>query len=212
MVRQSGTLFGIISNLKDLWTEFLLLIAESGIFDVVKEDLKLLLAKVKELSENGDLQRWAEEISDRLVEAWEWGKKFVESGQWDAVVEDLKEIAKAAQLVAEAILAIAENWEKVSVLQGIGDPLGLPGEIISRVYGDLTGSGEKDTTSSAGGSFGARGARSLSLAPQSVEVGGKATVEILPAPGWFARTVSLSPGRSQVPYEVRTGRTMRGAA
>jgi hypothetical protein len=121
MARQATTLFGIISNLKDMWTNFLLLVADAGIFDVVKRDLEALLANVNELAKNGELKKWAEEISGRLQKAWDWGMKFVEETDWSAVVQDFKDIAEAIGFVVDGILAI--KWAK-DQLDGI-DPLDM---------------------------------------------------------------------------------------
>ena len=60
-------LSGLVSNLKDRWTEFLNTVAESGVLDYAKDQLEQLLDRAKALAEDGTLKSWAKSISDSLV-------------------------------------------------------------------------------------------------------------------------------------------------
>lgn len=216
MERQAKTMFGIISNLKDLWTGFLLLIAEAGIFDMVKKDLEALLANVSELAKNGELKRWAENISDRLQEAWKWGKEFVENTDWDKVVQDMRDIASAVGLIADGVLALRDAYNAVQGLQAIASPIHNP--VLRAGFRQLTGQAPAGATGTAATPRApARLPSDASPLRQfqkqsSLTIGGKSVVEITTAPGLAARVQSVSAKGSAVPLEVRTGRTMRSAA
>ncbi|VWX62602.1 tape measure protein [Sphingorhabdus sp. 109] len=89
MERQSKTLKGLLSNLKDQWAKFQLQVADAGIFDKVKDGAQRLLDKVGEMASDGRLERWAEKISKALEKAWDMGVKFVERTDWEAVARGL---------------------------------------------------------------------------------------------------------------------------
>lgn len=211
MARQATTLFGMISNLKDMWTSFLLLVAEAGIFDVVKKDLEGLLSRVNELAKSGELKRWAEEISNRLEKAWQLGKSFVENTDWDAVVQDLKDIAEAVMTVADAIIWLKgllpeggffsgerRIFEGIKSLRGSlvpSSPGPAPGSPASRLPSD------NDFIR-----------RMQGKPPAAPQIGGALKIDISSPPGLSVRaTPAPAPGK-MFPLEVRTGRTMRSGS
>lgn len=64
--RQLETLGGIITTLQRQFREFINLIAEAGIFDFVKEQIRSFLVEVERLRETGELKVIAQNISDAL--------------------------------------------------------------------------------------------------------------------------------------------------
>ena len=64
MAKQATTLAGVISNLKDAWSNFLLMVADAGIFDMVKNELTGILTKVGQWAKDGTLKAWAKNVSD----------------------------------------------------------------------------------------------------------------------------------------------------
>lgn len=58
---------GMVSNLKDAWTDFQATIGEAGFFDAVKNQLAFILSKISEWAANGQLQEWAEKISQKMT-------------------------------------------------------------------------------------------------------------------------------------------------
>lgn len=215
MIRQSKTLFGIVANLKDKWSEFLLLIANAGIFDFVKKRLQGLLDKVNEMAANGELQAWAQTISDRMIKAWEWGEKFIEN-DWDRVKQDFRDIADAVKVAADAILALkgAADWldswtpdlfsAERSIFEGIK---GLRGSLAPSSPGPAPGSPASRLPSD--NDFIRRLQGKPAAAPQ---IGGALKIDISSAPGLSVRaTPAPAPGRV-FPLEVRTGRTMRSGS
>lgn len=151
MARLSGTLFGIMNNLKDLWNGFLLMVANAGIFDKVKAGLEQLRASMEAMSDDGRMQQWAQQISDNLSKAWDWGVKFVKETDWQRVAKDLKTIADAAMGVARAIVWITE---KLQALARVNVPpeiwLGL------KVAGWVGRSGAAQPSNNANGATGAQ--------------------------------------------------------
>ena len=55
---------GLVSNISDVWDQFLNRIAESGTLDYFKQQLDDLLKKTEEMANNGELQKIAQQISD----------------------------------------------------------------------------------------------------------------------------------------------------
>ncbi|WP_027853501.1 tape measure protein [Marinobacterium litorale] len=58
---------GLVSNLKDMWLNFVNDINEAGFLDYMKQQLQELLDTVKQMAADGSLKRWAKEISDSLI-------------------------------------------------------------------------------------------------------------------------------------------------
>lgn len=81
MDRMSQTWSGMVSNLKDQWARFQMMVMKAGVFDWLKGKLQGFLAKVDEMAANGTLQAWAEDVGARMKEAfigiWEAGQQFV---------------------------------------------------------------------------------------------------------------------------------------
>lgn len=215
MERQSRTLFGLINNMKDKWAEFLVMVADAGIFAMVKKDLEGLLARVNEMAKNGELKKWAEAISDRLERTWSWGKKFVEETDWAAVAQDLKNIAEAVMAVADAIIWLKNVMPDGGFFSGERAALGWLGSIPDQIKG-LRGSLAPSSPGPAPGSPASRLPSDNDLIrrmrgepPAAPQIGGALKIDISSAPGLSVRaTPAPAPGR-MFPLEVRTGRTMR---
>lgn len=109
MDKQSNTLTGMISNLKDQWSKFQMMVADAGVIDLVKSKIGSVLAKVNELARSGELKQWAKQVSDQLEDAFNWGWKFVIDTNWAQVGSDIKTIAAAVGLVATG-LKNAYGW------------------------------------------------------------------------------------------------------
>lgn len=92
MDRQAGTMNGLWSNLKDMLTSFQRDIADAGLFDFVKVELASLLAMVNTAAANGDLAKWAKEISGGLVEMLKALKELVVGVDWVALVKSVVDI------------------------------------------------------------------------------------------------------------------------
>ena len=62
MEKLSGTWTGMISNLKDAWTNFKQAVMESGPFQELQAYVQGLLKRVEELRESGKLDEWARQV------------------------------------------------------------------------------------------------------------------------------------------------------
>lgn len=210
--RYRSTFFGLLDGMRDRWSRFQLMVADAGIFDMVKSDLDALLSKVEKMAGDGSLKKWAEDVSNRLEMAWKWGKEFV-TGNWDQVVQDMKDIAAAVGLIADGILALRDAANTIQGLSGIVNPLQNP--VLRAGVRQLTGQGQPaaPATPRAPARLPSDASPLRQFQKQSsLTIGGKSVVEITTAPGLAARVQSVSAKGSAVPLEVRTGRTMRSAA
>lgn len=110
--RQSRTLFGIISNIKDLWSKFLNMIADAGVFDTVKRKLDGWREELDRMSKNGAMKDWAEKISKALESAFNWATDLVDKGKWKAFASDLEKIGKAAWTIAKGISDAVSSYQR----------------------------------------------------------------------------------------------------
>lgn len=94
MDKQSKTFNGMMSNLKDSWSDFQRRIGEKGFFEVVKSQLSGWLDQINRLDKEGKLDRWAQGISDALSKVANF-------------------FATIAQRVAVNIEWILDNFEKL---------------------------------------------------------------------------------------------------
>lgn len=95
MVRQSQTLHGIWSNMKDIVTLFQLKIADAGFFDHVKNSLKSVYEWSQKIENQAKLDQWAEEISAWLTTLWDKAEKFIKDTDWRSVAQGVGTITTA---------------------------------------------------------------------------------------------------------------------
>lgn len=93
---QMGTWNGMISNMQDMWTNFVQDIADAGVFEYMKGQLKALLDSAKALAADGTLQAWAASLSDALVGTFEALK---------ATAKYIYSLKDAIQVLAGGLLA-----------------------------------------------------------------------------------------------------------
>lgn len=233
MARQARTLFGILSNIKDLWSKFLLMVADAGIFDKVKDRLDQLRARIDAMAKNGQLQKWAERVSHWLEKAWDWGVKFVTETNWSQVGQDMKTIAEAALIIAKAIIDAAGAMDRFQRAMPLGN--------ISMLRNIMGLSGDNPTAPQAPAAPARRAPartadpqarsreewnrllgpsrplparqRGTSLGqPQKVKVDGRAEVKVSLSPDLTGRLAKLERGQSDIAQTITVGRTMRGGA
>jgi tape measure domain-containing protein len=107
--RSMSRLSGIVSNLKDVWTDFLNTVAESGALDYARDQLQALQARITELGENGTLTRWARQASDAII----------------ALGQGVKATAGFLVDALPAIKAFGVAWAAVKLKNLTADLLGL---------------------------------------------------------------------------------------
>lgn len=73
-----STLTGRVSNLRDVWSDFLDRISKSGAMDFVKKKLGEVAAKIDEMDKDGRLDKLAQSLSDTFVNGAESIEKYIE--------------------------------------------------------------------------------------------------------------------------------------
>ena len=223
MERQSKTLTGMISNLKDSWSNFLMMVADAGIFDLVKGKIGALLAKVNLLAKDGSLKKWAKNISDWLEKAFKWGTDFIEQTNWKQVGADLRAVASAVMAVASAINWLVQLGPKASNALKFMSPGALAWALpllgnsaaslgASLVTGKSAAPGKKQTPAPrAQWPTGPARAPSRYLsktAANDTRVGGAVRIILEARDGTAARVASISSDNRNVPVSVQVGRTI----
>lgn len=82
---QAKTLTGLLSNLSDQWARFQVMIMKSGAFDALKKKIATALTTINKMASNGELQAWADDVAEVLVDladnAWEMAKSFAKGAK-----------------------------------------------------------------------------------------------------------------------------------
>lgn len=210
MIRQSQTFSGMISNLKDAWSGFQMMVADAGIFDKVKGKLEQWLGKVNEMAKDGRLQAWAEKLSDKLETAFDWAVRFVEETDWNGVANTMQRIADALVIAANAVLTIASHVDTInSVLNFNGWLLDKARDAQAQRQSGVnapkvnwpTAPARPSPLLTGGGTRGAQAA---------TQVGGKISLEVTTSPGTKARVRSMQSDNRNVPLFVQLGQSMGG--
>ncbi|WP_419692838.1 tape measure protein [Mannheimia haemolytica] len=86
MEKQAKKLVGIWAKIEDYWTNFQMQVMESGAFDWIKNKLQWVLDSLDKMAENGELQKWAEDVGAVIQETvqglWAFGEKIIEVVKW----------------------------------------------------------------------------------------------------------------------------------
>ncbi|MGX2951275.1 tape measure protein [Ursidibacter sp. B-7004-1] len=105
--KQSKTLLGIWSKVGDVWTNFQMQVMQTGAFDWIKNKLQGVLNTLDTMQQNGELQKWAEDIGSVIQEViqglWAFGEKLVD------VVKKIAEFARENKGVIASIV----KWSAV---------------------------------------------------------------------------------------------------
>ena len=94
-----STLTGRVSNLRDVWSDFLDRISKSGAMDYVKKKLGEVADKIDQMDKDGRLDKLAQSLSDTFVNGAESIEKYIE--QLGEV--DFNELADKASALAKKI-------------------------------------------------------------------------------------------------------------
>jgi phage tail tape-measure protein len=124
MKKQSETMGGIISNVKDMWSSYLLDIASYGAFDGAKAGLLELKNEMERMTEDGTSKKFAESVNEALMDA---------VPLIDAVAKGLLIIKNGLDAVVviggTAVDILATGFEKVAWV------LGKVTDGVAKVYG-----------------------------------------------------------------------------
>tara|TARA_R110001592_G_scaffold363400_1_gene688138 strand:- start:10053 stop:13514 length:3462 start_codon:yes stop_codon:yes gene_type:complete len=103
---QMKTLQGIVSNLRDTFIQFLSTINEAGLLEYAKTQIQGLADSFEEMRKSGELQVWAERISDSIIgfaDAMKTGITFVRD--WVSEIATLVKIFAIFQ-IGKAVNAV----------------------------------------------------------------------------------------------------------
>lgn len=109
---QMNTLQGLVSNLRDTWTQFLVEIGDAGLLEYFKQQVRDISAAFEEMRANGELQEWANRISTSISGMIETTKTLV-STLWSmrSTIAALVAIKLASWVIAagKALVTYAKN-------------------------------------------------------------------------------------------------------
>ncbi len=120
MERQATTFAGLINNLKDRWTGFMLRVGQAGIFDKVKGKLQDVLAWLDTKLADGSINRWATAVSDELGRVTDKIAAMTDR-DWERFASDLKGVANGFLAIGRGAAWAAE---KVAALVAWNDRAG----------------------------------------------------------------------------------------
>lgn len=134
MARQSRTLVGLWSTIKDKLTNFQLDIADAGFFDYVKGKVEGLLESINAMARSGQLKAWAEAISKKMTEIAEKAWNFAEGIDWRAVANGLMDIANAAIKVATLIGKASDAFDRFKKKNALAHEQGEYDKLWNRAF------------------------------------------------------------------------------
>lgn len=212
MDRQSRTLAGLWSNIKDMVQNFQLDIANAGIFDKLKSKAEAVLKKMQQWAKDGTLERWAEKISQKMEEMIDWAEKFIKNTDWEAVASDVHGIANAVWEVSKALAAVANAgpnafaWAR-KVDAKIGNSMrsiGLDG--LAKKYEDAMWVTDKDRKAAGVPTLNENNKAQQKTKPRAGQktssVGGEINIKIQTEKGVSAKTTKLASRNNDVPLNV----------
>lgn len=221
MDRQSQTFAGLISNLKDTWAKFLLMVANAGIFDKVKAKLGELYDWVNKLAQDGTLQAWAKNISDALGAAFDWATDLIKNTDWPAFGRDLQKIGKAAWDIANAVADAVRAYQRWSAEADAKAAEGVENgwfssdkarrdardkrRALEKDFGPLTDTGRAEQRNRA------PSVPKPQASAGQVQVGGRLQIDVRTPAGTSAR-VSKVAATGPVPVVVNLGQSMGAPA
>lgn len=133
-VKLAQTWGGLLSMMSDAWFQFRTMVMEAGVFDFMKAGVASLLNYLRDLRERGDLEKWANSLSDTVVDGLK--KIILHAGGvadvflgWRMVWEILKiSFARFAPFLLQTLGVLARVVGGIAVLfLAISDAMGMEG-------------------------------------------------------------------------------------
>lgn len=224
MDRQSKTLAGTWSNIKDMFSGFQLDIADAGIFDLIKQKAERALAVLQGWAKDGTLKAWAVRISDGFQNAFLWAQRLVTETNWSAVGRDIATLAGFVRDFAGALIA-AVTWAQrlanaLNSIQNFGGTLNRYLNMPAGWLNSIQNSGSAVNKWFNGGSPASTAPRNMKQLPgpnpwgvnpvrkgpaSQTKVGGGIDVRIFTDPNVKARVSSLKTDNPDVPLRASRG-------
>jgi hypothetical protein len=126
MDRLADSWDGMLSNLGDAWSNFARLIAESGPFEFLKQQLRDILAWIERMRTEGRLDEWAQQIGAGITRAFEAIRQFVVgTEEVPGVLARLEGIFARVSSVLSPVIERFGGLETLLVAMGVllGGPL-----------------------------------------------------------------------------------------
>ena len=126
MDRLADSWDGMLSNLGDAWSNFARLIAESGPFEFLKQQLRDILAWIERMKTEGRLDEWAQQIGAGITRAFEAIRQFVVgTEEVPGVLARLEGIFARVSSVLSPVIERFGGLETLLVAMGVllGGPL-----------------------------------------------------------------------------------------
>lgn len=98
---QMQTLQGLVSNLKDTWTQFLVEVNNQGLMEYLKEQIRGIADEFQRMRDSGELEQWAKRVSNSII----------------GLIETVKTVGGVLIEYRDAILATAKAWAVYKVAQ-----------------------------------------------------------------------------------------------
>lgn len=122
MIRQSKTLVGLWSNIKDSLTLFQYKIANAGWFESLKAKAAQFLETLNRWQDSGKIDLWAKRVSGWLTKMTDRAWEFITTTNWAAVGREIKDVALAVREIASALGEAVKFANKMSHLRDIAFP------------------------------------------------------------------------------------------
>ena len=101
----------MISNLMDQWTRFQQMVMKHGVFDWLKTKLSGLLDKLNEMGVSGQLDKFAKQVSDKLIKAFKW--------LWETGEKAWSVIERVAAGIGKIADAVGGLWNLIKIVVGL---------------------------------------------------------------------------------------------
>ncbi|MBN1253994.1 MAG: tape measure protein [Deltaproteobacteria bacterium] len=126
---------GLWTSLVSYFKEFQRLVMEGEVWDTIKEKLSAIIVKLDEMKKTGDLDKWAERVSNSIMKVYESATKLYPALEWvfkqlqkmGLFETDVEKIKRQMESLNKE-LAAQEQWQKTVS--------GLPGPLRSFIEGN----------------------------------------------------------------------------
>jgi hypothetical protein len=126
MDRLADSWDGMLSNLGDAWSNFARLIAESGPFEYLKQQLRDILGWVEQVKSDGRLDQWAQQIGAAITNAFQAIRQFVVgTEETPGALQRIEAMFQRVSAVLSPVIERFGGFETLLVAMGVllGGPL-----------------------------------------------------------------------------------------
>jgi phage tail tape-measure protein len=114
--KQLRTFRGLILGIRSYWESFQLRLGQAGLFDNIKGKLAKVFGYLESKAKDGTLNRWADQISNKLSIWADNAEKFVTGTDWAKVGREIKEIATSVGHLASDLAKILRYVQQLPTI------------------------------------------------------------------------------------------------